>query len=161
MPHIVENHILIPRIAELLKEGRSVDFTPTGNSMRPFIEGGKDTVTLRLKKEVKPGDICLAELPPREGSDIPVFVLHRVIRVDNDKVTLQGDGNLRGTECCGRKDVLGTVEMIIKPDGRQVKPSSGRGWRYLCRPRWFWLKLYRHVCVYKTLMPLSWKQKNK
>lgn len=43
MGHIVANDILIPEIAQMLAEGREVRFTPTGNSMRPWIEGGRDS----------------------------------------------------------------------------------------------------------------------
>ena len=158
MPHVVDNHILIPQMAALLREGKQVRFTPTGNSMRPFIEGGTDTVVLRLKNKVKVGDMCLAAIPFKANNAQVIYVLHRVIRVKGNDITLQGDGNLRGYEYCTREDILGTVETIIKPDGRRVTPRNGWVWRWLCRPRSLWLKLYRHIFIYKTLMPLKWKK---
>ena len=36
------NEIFIPEITRLVSEGKQVVFTPTGVSMRPFIEGGVD-----------------------------------------------------------------------------------------------------------------------
>ena len=74
MPHVVENDILIPEIRAILLEGRDVRFTPSGVSMRPFIEGGKDAVVLRHLPSVRVGDICLCDLGER-------YVLHRVIAV--------------------------------------------------------------------------------
>ena len=40
------NEIFIPEVARLVSEGKQVVFTPTGTSMRPFIEGGSDSVML-------------------------------------------------------------------------------------------------------------------
>lgn len=145
MPHVVANHILIPEIASLLREGKRVLFTPTGSSMRPFIEGGRDTVILELLPAVHKGDICLVQLPG--GDESSHYVLHRVIQVENGQVTLQGDGNLRGIEHCRIADVLGTVVRIQTPWGRTKPLTNGLLWRTLFRPRWFWLKVYRHTIV--------------
>lgn len=144
MPHLIANHIFIPEIARLLAEGKEVMFTPTGDSMRPFIEGGKDTVVLVKKEVIRVGDICLARMPMLPGADVPKYVLHRVIEVRENEIVLQGDGNLRGMERCAKEDVYGTVIGIRTPWGKKKWLTNGRIWRTLCRPRWFWLKVYRH-----------------
>ena len=57
----VANDILIPELARLLAEGKEVRFTPSGVSMRPFIEGDRDSVILAtLKRAPRRGDILLA-----------------------------------------------------------------------------------------------------
>ena len=38
----VDNNILIPELARLVADEKEVRFTPSGVSMRPFIEGDKD-----------------------------------------------------------------------------------------------------------------------
>lgn len=65
MPHTVPNEILVPEIGRLLKEGKEVRFTPTGVSMRPFIEGGRDSVILRrLDRTHRAAEMsCSAVLP--------------------------------------------------------------------------------------------------
>lgn len=131
------NEILIPEIGRLLAEGYEVRFTPSGVSMRPFIEGGRDTVVLRQKEDVRVGDICLCKVGER-------FVLHRVIAVSENLVTLMGDGNLTGTESCLIGDVLGTVIRVEWPSGRQKCLTDGRIWRVLLPLRRILLKLYRH-----------------
>lgn len=131
------NEILIPEIGRLLAEGYEVRFTPSGVSMRPFIEGGRDTVVLRQKEDVRVGDICLCKVGER-------FVLHRVIAVSENLVTLMGDGNLTGTESCLIGDVLGTVIRVEWPSGRQKCLTDGRIWRALLPLRRILLKLYRH-----------------
>lgn len=142
----VENEILIPEMAELLAEGKEVCFTPTGVSMRPFIEGGRDSVTLRKQTEVRVGDIVLAavssNLSPLTSNH---YVLHRVIAVDGEHVTLQGDGNLSGTEQCTMAHVLGTVVRIETPCGRRKLLTRGRLWYRIRGGRKWWLKIYRKV----------------
>jgi len=105
----VDNDILIPELARLLNEGKEVRFTPSGVSMRPFIEGDQDSVILApLTQEPCIGDILLVrvtnpQLPPtnhqspitdhqspitNHQSPITnhqsptIYVLHRLIRIE-------------------------------------------------------------------------------
>lgn len=143
MPHIVANQILIPEMGSLLQEGREVVFTPSGVSMRPYIEGGRDSVLLRKKDRARVGDMCLA-LVTRPGRKEPSYVLHRVIRVEDTRVVLMGDGNLRGEEYCRQKDIIGTVVRITTPWGSRKPLTRGRLWRLLLPWRRILLKIYRH-----------------
>ncbi len=143
MPHIVANQILIPEMGRLLQEGREILFTPSGVSMRPYIEGGKDTVLLKKMEQIRVGDMCLA-LATRPNQPEPSYVLHRVIRKEGDRIVLMGDGNLQGEEYCQSKDVIGTVIRIITPWGKRKPVTRGRLWYLLLPQRRFWLKVYRH-----------------
>ena len=134
----VENNILIPEMASLLCEGKDVRFTPTGVSMRPFIEGGSDVVVLRKLPHVRVGDISLAAI----GQS---FVLHRVIAVEGDKVTLLGDGNIGYSEHCTTADILGTVIRIENAQGRRKPLTRGRLWYYIRPCRRILLKIYRKL----------------
>ena len=134
----VENEILIPEMAALLREGKQVRFTPTGVSMRPFIEGGKDVVVLIKKPDVRVGDIALAAI----GS---AFVLHRVIEVAGDAVTLLGDGNIGHSEHCTKADILGTVIRIETAGGRRKPLTRGRLWYHIRPCRRILLKVYRKL----------------
>jgi len=134
---IVPNNIILEEAGALLKEGRTVRFTPLGSSMLPFIRGGRDSVVLIKKETVEVGDIVLVRLPGR-------YVLHRVIKADGDSITLMGDGNIRGTEECRREDVMGTAVEIIKGN-RSVKPGKGQFWRALLPVRRYILAIYRRI----------------
>lgn len=124
-----------------LRDGKDVRFTPTGVSMRPFIEGERDTVILRHLPAVQIGDIVLAQITNHK------YVLHRIIAIHDANITLQGDGNLTGTEHCTQNDIIGTVVQIIKPNGKTKRLTRGRIW-YCLRPlRKLLLKIYRHLCV--------------
>ena len=137
MPHLVANTILIPEMDKLLREGREVHFTPGGVSMRPFIEGGRDSVTLERPKEVAVGDMLLCRVRADR------YVLHRLIAIDGDRLTLMGDGNVAGTEVCGREDVIGRVTSITTPNGRTHRPGRGRLWFHLLPVRKWILKFHR------------------
>ena len=133
------NEIFIPEIARLISEGRQVRFTPTGVSMRPFIEGGSDSVTLVRAEQLQVGDIVLAEIADER------YVLHRIYAMQGQQVTLMGDGNLHGEEHCTVSAVLAKVSAIHTSDGRNKPLTHACIWRHLRRSRRLWLKIYRHL----------------
>ena len=135
------NEIFIPEISRLVLEGKQVVFTPTGCSMRPFIEGGVDNVTLVRADSLRVGDIVLAEVMPQH------YVLHRIYAIRGEAFTLMGDGNLQGCEHCSRANILAKVAAIHAPSGRSKPLTQGRLWRHMLRTRRVWLKLYRHTIL--------------
>jgi hypothetical protein len=134
----IPNEILIPEVGRLLAEGREVEMRPKGNSMLPFIRQEKDNVVLKKKDKVEKGDIVLVDLGGR-------YVLHRIIAEDGERLTLMGDGNVRGTESCTKDKVLGTVVKIVRPGGKSVTPSKGKLWKALLPIRRYLLAFYRRV----------------
>ena len=135
------NDIFIPEIARLVSEGKQVQFTPTGVSMRPYIEGGVDSVTLVQARQLQVGDIVLAEVSAQR------YVLHRIYALQGEQVTLMGDGNLQGNEHCKRENILAKVSVIRSPKGRRKPLTKAWLWRHMLRTRRLWLKIYRHVCI--------------
>lgn len=137
--HEFPNALLLGEVARLLTEGRDVVLVPKGRSMLPFIRGGTDKVLLRkpLATALSVGDIVLARID--EGQ----YVMHRIIAIADERITLMGDGNLHGTEVVERNDVAGKVVEIITPKGQHCKPSSGWLWRKLLPIRKYLLKVYR------------------
>jgi hypothetical protein len=132
------NDILLGEVAAVLREGREAVITPTGNSMLPFIRGGRDRVVLRKQDEIAVGDIVLIHIGGR-------YILHRVIGINGEQITLMGDGNLKSVEHGTRAEIIGTVTEIIRPDGRSVKPGTGRFWRFLKPFRRYILFIYRRL----------------
>lgn len=127
----------LTEVPRLLNEGKVVVLKQIyGNSMLPYIRGGVDSVRLRKPEGVKVGDIVLAVFGGRP-------IVHRVIAINGTKVTLMGDGNLKGTEKGNLSEVLGIVDQIISPSGRCRKPGNGRLWRRLLPVRKCLLKVYR------------------
>ena len=146
----IANEILVPELARLLAEEKEVRFTPSGNSMRPFIEGNRDSVILApLTRSPRRGDILLVGATQPGGQT--TYVLHRLVRIAHDEqgelLVLQGDGNLQGEETCRRSDIIGRVRRIESPKGRAKLLTRGRLWHALLPIRGFLLKIYRHTVV--------------
>ena len=142
----VANDILIPELARLLSEGKEVRFTPSGVSMRPFIEGDKDSVILEPVIDApRRGDMILAQVQTLCGRQ--TYVLHRLVRIEGDTFVLQGDGNLGGEEYCKRGDIIGRVKRIESPRGRKKPITRGYLWFWLKPVRKWLLKIYRHTIL--------------
>ncbi|MCF0229763.1 MAG: S24/S26 family peptidase [Parasporobacterium sp.] len=85
-------------------------FRVTGNSMYPFIRAYMDDILLVPVKqdELKIGDIVL--FPGKcKGGD---YCLHRLYRMDGDKVQTFGDGNLYPDGWFPKADILGKAVLI-------------------------------------------------
>ncbi len=135
---VIPNEVLLKEVATLLDEGRDVTLAPKGSSMMPFIMEGRDSVVLRRLPDVEEGDIVLARVEDQR------YVLHRVMTVNRNRLTLMGDGNLGQTEICGKVDVIGTVVAIVRGK-KTFKPSKGTVWKYLLPFRRVLLGIYRRI----------------
>ncbi len=122
-------------------DGSEIRFCATGMSMYPFIVGGRDVVTLTRPDELRKGDIVAAHIPPAGEC-----VLHRIYRVERDRLTLMGDGNLAATETCSPRDVIAKVSVIERRSS--VVSTSSRKQRLMAalwmrslplRPLLLWL----------------------
>lgn len=138
------NEHFLPLVSESLAKGLTATIWVRGYSMRPFIEHERDRVKLTAQDEYHIGDAVLAQIAPGH------YVLHRIIDMQGERVTLQGDGNIRGVEHCTRGDICGVVVEYIRP-GRTIPASdpslrrSIRLWRRLRPVRRVLLFAYRAV----------------
>ncbi len=117
----VENKVLIPEIIALINEGHSVTLGLKGFSMRPFLEDQRDKAILKKPSKLSVDDVVLAEVAPKR------YVLHRIIGINDDEITLRGDGNFN-TETCKRKDVHGIAVGFYRKGRSSVDSTSGRKW---------------------------------
>ena len=133
-----------------LAAGRSVIIPLKGVSMRPFVENLRDKALLATvpPETLRVGDAVLAEIAP------DMYVLHRIVRREGDRLTLMGDGNVRGTESCTAADVVGRVEAFYRKGRQKPDLTSGLKWRLysaiwtrILPLRRYLLFAYRHLCV--------------
>lgn len=136
----VANNAFFAEAQLLLNEGREIVFTPKGYSMRPTIEGERDSVCIKKKNSVKVGDIVLVNINN-------TYILHRIIAKQDKQLTLMGDGNLEGTEQCSTNDVLGTVIAIRNNKGQKRLLTKGWCWRHSLFARKYLLKFYRKILL--------------
>lgn len=122
------NALLLPEIIKFLEEGHSVTLQLRGFSMRPFLEDKRDKALLVKPNlsNIKVGDAVLAEIAPKH------YVLHRIIRISDEDVTLRGDGNL-ATESCKLSDIKASVVGFYRKGRKQMDRTDGKKWRiYSC-----------------------------
>ena len=128
----LSNAEFLPEIVNLMDEGHTVTLRLRGFSMRPFLEDNRDKALMTKATNPKVGDPVLAEIEPKH------FVLHRIIAIDGDNVTLRGDGNL-GNEYCTLDDVKGAVIGFYRT-GRTTRDRTD-GWKWRTYS-FFWTRLY-------------------
>lgn len=131
----VSNAVFMQEIRRMFNdEGRkSVTFTVRGFSMRPFLENGRDKVVITPPQEPQIGQVVLAEYAPKR------YALHRIIAIDGNKITMQGDGNrLSQTESFPAEKLIGTAVAFIRK-GKRVNTDSKCWLRYSK----FWMRCRR------------------
>ena len=128
----LSNAEFLPEIVKLMDEGHTVTLRLRGFSMRPFLEDNRDKALMTKATNPKVGDPVLAEVDPKH------FVLHRIISIDGDHVTLRGDGNLND-EHCTLADVNGAVIGFYRKGRTTLDRTDGWKWRTYS---FFWMRLY-------------------
>ena len=117
------NEIFLKEVRALIANGHDVTLRVRGVSMRPFLEDRRDKIVLTRPKTPKVGDAVLAEIAPGK------YVYHRIIKMEDGKVTLRGDGNVYGTEQCTIKDIAASTKEFIRK-GKPYSPESRAWWWY-------------------------------
>jgi hypothetical protein len=127
------NAELLPEIVKMLNEGHTITLRLRGFSMRPFLEDNRDKAlfTKPILENLKVGDPVLAETIPSH------FVLHRIINIEGEKVTLLGDGNLI-SEHCKLEDIRGAIVGFYRKNSPTLDRIDGRKWKTYST---VWMKL--------------------
>lgn len=127
----MENSVLFPIVISELEKGHTATINLKGYSMRPFLETERDMALLISPQSPKVGDPVLAEVMPRH------YVLHRIIAIDGDAVTLLGDGNLR-PEHCTLGDIRASVVGFYRKGRKELDRTDGWKWKTYS---WVWMRL--------------------
>lgn len=123
---------LAKEVETVLLENNSVIIPTRGNSMRPFISGGDNVLLVRTEDPLKVGMIVLARTLDRR------VILHRIICINRDYITLMGDGNLKGTEMCRQSDIIAVAQSVVGHNSGLYTRKNMLGWWL-----WYWLRPIR------------------
>lgn len=134
-------------VCALLAEGKRVKLLAKGGSMRPLIRGDEDKLVLAPVNALRKGDVVLARI------NSSGYVVHRIVAIDGDMITLMGDGNLYLTEKCSRTDISGIAVAVIR-NGRERSLTSFRAMLYVRLWRWM-LPCRRIIRRILTYLPES------
>ena len=136
---------VIEEALRLVRSGYSVTLPVAGTSMLPFVIGGKESVILANPTGLKRGVIALAWVEKRR------YVLHRIEKIEGDKVTLMGDGNVVGREHCNIEDIRAIATHVV--DGKRrhhylytpLRRIASCLWWKLLPIRRYILAIYRRI----------------
>ena len=136
---------IIEEAVRLVSEGVCVTLPVDGQSMLPFIIGGQESVILQQPTPPAPGDVVLAWV------DGTRYVVHRIVGIEGDAITLMGDGNLVGTEQCSLGDIKARVSHVVDVKGRQHALDTR--WRQVAVRLWWHLRPIRRylLAIYRRI----------
>lgn len=119
----IPNDLFFSWVESEITHGRSVRFRVKGNSMFPLLRSGKDEVVLFpcSEEELCPMDVVLFRYKGKH-------VLHRILHRYGSRLLIQGDGSFIAKEECTTKDVIGKVNIIIRPSGKTLSVYDNE-WR--------------------------------
>ena len=120
----VDNKIFFAEVENLLAEGESVTVRVRGCSMMPHLRDGKHSVVVRRCKaeDIKLGAVMFFEYRGQ-------WIMHRLRRIEGDRLIFAGDGNYKLEEVVGRDALRGVVTDIISPSGKKLSCESFL-WRF-------------------------------
>ena len=131
---------IIDEAVALVNDGFSVTLPVAGRSMLPFIIGGRESVILAPPSGLKRGIVALAWVEGRR------YVLHRIERIEDDRVMLMGDGNLAGREHCRLADIKAMATHVV--DSRQKRHYLYTRWRKAASEIWWALLPIRRYLIF-------------
>ena len=129
---IKDKGTMMEEIRTLISEGKSVTLTVKGNSMNPFIVHMRDRMTLGPWKDedIRKGTVALVR--DIRGN----YLIHRIIRKDENTVTLLGDGNVGFTETATIDNIIGIMHSVERKN--KIWTSNSMIWRLYS---WVWMTL--------------------
>lgn len=133
------NNEVIAGVISMLETNPRVVLPVKGYSMLPFIIGGVESVELVKTDAPAVGDVVLAWINDSR------YVVHRIIRIEGDRIQLMGDGNLGGNEFCRPSDVAARADYVIDRHGR--KRYLYAPWRVRASRLWWALKPIRRIIL--------------
>lgn len=128
---ILPPEVLLEEYRKLLEDPHidSLPLVITGNSMSPFLIGGRDTVHLsRLTRPLRRGDAVLYRR--KSGK----YVFHRVYRVSQEGITMLGDAQTV-PEPGIQPDQIMAIMTAAERKGKPISPGS------------FWWEFFEQVWI--------------
>lgn len=140
----IPNRILADNVEEVVSRGYSATIPLRGYSMRPFLEDKRDKAVLTKVEYIKKNDVVLAHVGNK-------YMLHRIIAINGENITLLGDGNIT-PEHCLRNDIIAIAIGFYRKGRKKMDSTHSVKWKLysaiwtrLLPIRRYLLFVYRHV----------------
>lgn len=134
----MDTALYLTALRELAQQGKSVSVTVSGESMRPFLTGGRDRVIFRApERPLRRGDVVFYTRPNGQ------FVMHRIAHVNGDgSYDLIGDAQTSLEQHVPATRIFALVTQVIR-DGRPLSVHAPVCWFF--RTVWLCLPLRRRL----------------
>ena len=145
MRKLVVPNSFFEEAAEALRNGQTVRLHVDGQSMYPFIHGGKDEIEVVPYDGVSPLEPWCCPFYRWRGN----YMIHRFIGMNGDMCQMLGDGNVYRIEEVSSKEIIGILRTIYHPDGTEQDCRDSQWlkkaalWYRLRKIRRFLLPLFR------------------
>ncbi len=103
----IPNELFFAEVEQQLNNGKKVRIRIRGNSMLPFMRNGDEALLdTPDRKNLRRGMMVVAH------TDDQRIVLHRIIRMEGEKITLMGDGNINQYEHTSPQQIIAVVKRF-------------------------------------------------
>lgn len=120
----LNNDIFFAQVERMLSQGEQVTFKVRGFSMMPWLRDGRHSVviTRHSESDIRVGNILFFLYQDK-------WIMHRLRRIEGDRLCFAGDGNYKQKEWVGRDAVRGVVKAIVTPDEKLLY-CEDFSWRF-------------------------------
>lgn len=122
---IIDNDTFFEVVKAELTQNKTVSFKVKGQSMWPFYHDGQTTVLVSSATSLKKYDVVLANYQGK-------VILHRIIQIQGDSITLRGDATFR-------KEVVSRREVFAKVVEHQTKITTSSNQKSYRIQVWLWV----------------------
>ncbi len=120
MSNTISKHDFIEILTQVVDSGQKFAFSPSGNSMKPMLNGTTDTVLLKKKPDVLKKYDVVMYYRKRDNA----IALHRIIKVTGDRLyTMSGDNQYYVDENISYDDIL-AVLCEYTHNGKTIRVDS-------------------------------------
>lgn len=135
---MVSNDVFFAEVESRLLSDGEIVVPLRGTSMLPLLDEKRHNLVLSADfGELTEGDIVLFR---HNGNHL----LHRIRRIDGERITTQGDA-VPHTESCTRDDVIAVLVKITDRRTGEETDCRSAEWRRLSRRTLFWKNLKRKI----------------
>jgi hypothetical protein len=138
---------MFEEISKLIAEGKTVTLLTKGYSMNPFLFHMRDQITLGpwTDSDIRRGTVAFVR--DLRGN----ILIHRIIKREDNIITLEGDGNIGQTEKATLDGIAGIMHSVTRKN--RIYTSKSLVWRTYS---WIWMAL-RPLRLYPLVL---WRKLN-
>lgn len=143
----VPNNLLFAEVDTQIKQGKKVRIKIRGNSMLPLLRNNDEVLLIPpTENNIK------RWMPVVAITDEIGIVMHRIIKIDNEHITLLGDGNVGQIEHSAKDKIIAIVSHFYRGDKTiRTDTFAMRIWSIM----WYIVHPYR-----KKILKTLWNIKN-